>query len=210
MPTHPNFPFPLYLVISERDCLDKPWLWVAEQAILGGVDIIQLREKESPYAEFLAKAHALKQLCDQYRVPLVINDQVAIALEIGAWGVHVGQSDMSPSAVRKIGGDKLNIGWSLEDDAQLQSAEFDYVDQLGVSPIFATATKTDTITEWGIAGLRDLRRQTDKPLIAIGQMNFQTAGRAWHAGANSVAVVSAICQAVDPQEASKQLKEQLQ
>lgn len=209
MPTNPSFPYALYLVISEKDCAGRPWLWVAEQAILGGVEIIQLREKDVPYHEFLEKAVALKKLCDQYCIPLVINDQEAVALAVEAWGIHVGLSDTAPSAIKAKHGDKLKVGWSLEHLDQLQSPEMLHVDHLGVSPIFATATKTDTVTEWGIGGLRTLRLQTEKPLIAIGQMNLQTAARAWHAGADSIAIVSAICQANDPRKASEQIKEQL-
>lgn len=189
--------------------MGRPWLWVAEQAILGGVDIIQLREKDASYRDFLAKAVALKKLCDRHGIPLVINDQVAVAMGVEAWGVHVGQTDTHPSNIRQLCGSKLKIGWSLENIWQLHDPAIHLVDHLGVSPIFATPTKTDTVTEWGIEGLRDLRKKTEKSLIAIGQMNLQTAGRAWHAGAASIAVVSAICQASDPRRASEQIKEQL-
>ncbi|HBW79687.1 MAG TPA: thiamine phosphate synthase, partial [Sphingobacterium sp.] len=85
---------------------------------------------------------------------LVINDAVAIAAKIEAWGVHVGQNDLQPLPIREKYGDKLNIGWSIEDMQQLESPQMYAVDHLGVSPIFSTRTKMDTITEWGIAGLK--------------------------------------------------------
>ncbi|MDF2850242.1 MULTISPECIES: thiamine phosphate synthase [Sphingobacterium] len=209
MRINPLFPYPLYLVISERDCYPQHWLNVAEEAIIGGVDLIQLREKADDPATFLDKAMRLKKLTDRYGIPLVINDAVAIAAKIEAWGVHVGQNDLQPLPIREKYGDKLNIGWSIEDMQQLESPQMYAVDHLGVSPIFSTRTKMDTITEWGIAGLKQLRSRTEKPLIAIGRMNLQTAEETWNAGADSIAVVSAICQSQDPRAASAQLKELL-
>jgi len=206
MHINPLFPYPLYLVISERDCYPKNWLQVAEEAIIGGVDLIQLREKTDNPATFLAKAMRLKKITDHYGIPLVINDAAAIAQQIGAWGVHVGQNDLKPVAIREKYGDRLTIGWSIEAVQQLESQQLLVVDHLGVSPIFSTPTKRDTVTEWGITGLKDLRNRTEKPLIAIGSMNFHTAQQAWKAGADSIAVVSAICQSADPRQASAQLK----
>lgn len=206
MHINPLFPYPLYLVISERDCYPKNWLKVAEEAIIGGVDLIQLREKADDAATFLDKAVRLKKLTDHYGIPLVINDAVEIAAQIEAWGIHVGQNDLQPLAIREKYGDKLTIGWSIEAVQQLESQQMLFVDHLGVSPIFSTPTKRDTVTEWGITGLKQLRNSTEKPLIAIGSINFQTAQQAWNAGADSIAVVSAICQSADPRQASAQLK----
>ncbi|MGJ1408597.1 thiamine phosphate synthase [Sphingobacterium thalpophilum] len=202
----PQFPYPLYLVISEEDCYPQPWLQVAEEAIIGGVDIVQLREKKAVYSDFLEKAHKLIRLTDHYGIPLIINDAIDIAADVGAWGVHVGQKDLPPLAIREKFGNSIHIGWSMETLAQLESEQLNAADHLGVSPIFSTPTKTDTIDEWGISGLRQLRMRTEKPLIAIGNMNLATAGAAWDAGANAIAVVSAICRSQDPRESSAQLK----
>ncbi|MDM1292796.1 thiamine phosphate synthase [Sphingobacterium sp. N143] len=209
MPINPQFPYPLYLVISEQDCYPWPWLQVAEEAIIGGVDIIQLREKNETPERFLAKAKKLKQITDHYGIPLVINDAVDIAIEVEAWGVHVGQQDCQPIDIRKKYGHNMHIGWSLENIVQLESEQMAAADHLGVSPIYSTKTKPDTLTEWGINGLRQLRELTEKPLIAIGNMNIDTLTAAWQAGANSIAVVSAICQSKDPRQSSAQLKELL-
>ncbi|TDS11786.1 thiamine phosphate synthase [Sphingobacterium paludis] len=206
MPINSGFPYPLYLVISERDCAGRPLLWVAEEAIRGGVDIIQLREKEMSNDAFLKQARALKKLTDKFGIPLVINDAVDIAIAVEAWGVHVGQQDSAPLEIAEKFADRLHIGWSLEDIAQLESEQMAAVDHLGLSPIYATATKTDTITEWGIDGISEVRKMTDKPLIAIGRMHAGNAVAALAAGANSIAVVSSICQAPDPRAASQQLK----
>lgn len=206
---HPEFPSPLYLVISEGDCRHQSWLTVAEEAIIGGVDIIQLREKNDSYESFLAKAKALKTLTDRYGIPLVINDQVDIAVQVEAWGIHVGQTDTAPSQIKEAHGDRFRIGWSLEQLSQLSSSELQAVHHLGLSPIFATATKTNTITEWGLSGIADIRQRTEKPIIAIGSMNKTNAKAAIAAGANSVAVVSAICAQRDPRAAAAELKELL-
>ncbi|MFD1770593.1 thiamine phosphate synthase [Sphingobacterium suaedae] len=209
MPFNPAFPYPLYLVISEKDCAPRPWLWVAEQAIRGGVDIIQLREKDASTPTLLEKARRLKLLTDRYTIPLLINDRADIATQVSAWGVHVGQQDMQPLDIQRQYADQLHIGWSLENLRQLDSPQMQAVHHLGVSPIFATATKTNTITEWGYAGLSSIYHATDKPLIGIGNMNKKTAQAAYQAGACSVAVVSAICSAKDPQRTARFLKQQL-
>ncbi|MGV6945292.1 thiamine phosphate synthase [Sphingobacterium kyonggiense] len=206
MPIHPNFPFPLYLVISEEACTHMPWLQVAEEAIYGGVEIIQLREKDMSYRQFLEHARQLKALCDKHAVPLIINDQVEIAKEVAAWGIHVGRSDTSPLEIREKLGDSIQIGWSLEVLDQLEDAQIQAVNHLGVSPIYQTKTKTNTITEWGLDGLQQIRQLTDLPLIAIGNMNMDTAAATYKAGADSIAVVSAICSSPNPRAAAESLK----
>lgn len=206
MPIHPNFPFPLYLVISEEACIHQPWLQVAEEAIYGGVDIIQLREKDMSYDQFLDHAKQLKALCDKHAVPLIINDQVEIAKEVAAWGIHVGQSDTSPIEIREKLGDSIQIGWSLEVLDQLDDSQIQAVNHLGVSPIYQTKTKTNTITEWGLDGLQQIRQLTNLPLIAIGNMNMDTAAATYNAGADSIAVVSAICSSPNPRSAAESLK----
>ncbi len=206
MPIHPDFPYPLYLVISEKDCVNMDWLQVAEEAILGGVDIIQLREKNLSHAAYLKKAKALKRITDHYQVPLIINDAPDIAVEIQAWGVHVGLSDTQPLAIVEKYGDQLKIGWSLEYKNQLESPQMNSTHHLGLSPIFKTATKTNTVTTWGFEGIKEIKGLTNKPLIAIGGMNQSNAGQAFEAGADSVAVVSAICSSTDPRKAAEDLK----
>ncbi|WP_099370851.1 thiamine phosphate synthase [Sphingobacterium sp. 1.A.5] len=206
MPIHPDFPYPLYLVISESDCKHLPWLQVAEAAIQGGVDIIQLREKDISRKEYLQKAIDLKNITDRYAVPLIINDAADIAAEIGSWGIHVGLSDMQPLDIISTYGDRLKIGWSLEFAEQLKDKEMHAVHHLGVSPIFKTPTKTNTVTTWGIDGLEELSKTVSKPMIAIGGMNISNAGKAFESGANSIAVVSAICASTDPRKAAEELK----
>lgn len=206
MPETNNFPYPLYLVLSEGDCLHHPWLKVAEEAILGGVDIIQLREKNDNIQQFKQKAYALKEITDHYHIPLIINDAIEVADAVDAWGIHVGQQDIPPSQITAKYGSRFQIGWSMEHLDQLHSSELPYVHHLGVSPVFRTPTKTDTITEWGIQGVKQLTTLTDLPLIAIGSINRSNLKAVHTAGACSIAVVSAICHSQTPREAALTLK----
>ncbi|MBX2950141.1 MAG: thiamine phosphate synthase [Crocinitomicaceae bacterium] len=201
------FPYPLYLVLSEKDCTHLHWLEVAEQAIKGGVDIVQLREKNCSFDAYLRKAKQLKELTDAHNIPLIINDAVDVAMEVQSWGIHVGRSDMRPSEITQLPGHPVHIGWSLEVIEQLDSNELKFVHHLGVSPVFSTPTKTNTITEWGLNGIRQLKEQTSIPLIAIGGIHSHNAKAVLEAGADSLAVVSAICGSKAPFEAAYQLKQ---
>lgn len=201
------FPYPLYLVLSEKDCTHLHWLEVAEQAIKGGVDIVQLREKNCSFDAYLRKAKQLKELTDAHNIPLIINDAVDVAMEVQSWGIHVGRSDMQPSEITQLSGHPVHIGWSLEVIEQLDSNELKFVHHLGVSPVFSTPTKTNTITEWGLNGIRQLKEQTSIPLIAIGGIHSHNAKAVLEAGADSLAVVSAICGSKAPLEAAYQLKQ---
>ena len=210
MSKHSQFPYLLYLVISERDCKEKDLLAVAKQAILGGVDIIQLREKNSALAPFLKKAMQLKEITDKYNIPLLINDNFQIAKQVKAEGIHVGNSDMPPSLIRaKWKEEGKIIGYSIEHLEQLNNEQTLRSDYLGISPIFKTPTKTDTITEWGLQGISQIRALTQKPLVAIGNMNYKNAKAVINAGANCIAVVSEICSAKNPEKAAYQLKNEL-
>lgn len=204
---HNAFPYPLYLVLSEKDCTHWHWLEVAEQALKGGVDIVQLREKDCPFEEYVLRAKQLKQLTDAYAVPLVINDAVDVAIEVQSWGIHVGRTDMQPSEIAKLPDAPNYIGWSLEALEQLESDELKFVHHLGVSPVFSTPTKMNTITEWGLNGIQQLKVRTSKPLIAIGGIHTHNAKSVLEAGADSLAVVSAICGSQTPFEVVHQLKQ---
>lgn len=210
MSRHPQFPYLLYLVISERDCKEKNLIEVAEQAILGGVDIIQLREKNSSEISFLKKARRLKEITDKYKVPLIINDNLQIAIEINAAGIHVGNNDLPPLLIREQWKDeKKLIGYSIEHLEQLNNMQTSTADYLGISPIFKTPTKTDTVTEWGLDGISQIRALTQKPLVAIGNIHLNNAKKVLNSGANCIAVVSEICGADNPQKAACELKNEL-
>lgn len=207
MNVHSQFPYRLYLVISEEACKGKDMLKVAEQAILGGVDIIQLREKKSREHTFLEKANRLREITEKYKVPLIINDNPKIASKVNAAGIHVGNNDIRPTVLRQQRNfqEKL-IGHSIEYLAQLDNEQTEVSDYLGISPVFKTDTKPDTVTEWGLEGIATIRQLTQKPLVAIGNIHTKNAGAVIRAGANCIAVVSAICGADDPRKAAYELK----
>ncbi|MCE7056280.1 thiamine phosphate synthase [Algoriphagus sp. AGSA1] len=199
------FPYKLYLVVSEAAC-KKDFLHVIGQAIQGGVDIVQYREKGLNPEEYASKALQVKEITDKYNVPLIINDSVSVAKKINAFGIHVGNSDIAPTVIREIWKDCQCLGYSIEYMNQLESKETAAADYLGVSPVFSTPTKIDTITEWGIEGMKTIRKLTTKPLVAIGGLNQSNVSEVMNAGADSIAVVSAICAADDPREAAYSLK----
>lgn len=205
-----SFPYQLYLVISEQDCRGINYLHVAERAIIGGVDIIQLREKELTTHLYLAKARQLKEITDKYGIPLIINDNLEVAQELGAAGIHVGNHDISPSHIRKAWySPRPLVGYSIENLEQLKNEQIPLSDYLGISPVFNTETKKDTITEWGLEGIVNIRQRTDKPLVAIGNIHIQNARRVIQAGADCLAVVSAICGSENPEKAAFELKNEI-
>ena len=204
------FPYRLYLVLSGADCAGRELTAVAAAAIRGGVDLVQLREKTAGTAEFLEKALRLQEVLDQFRVPLIINDNLEVAMKAKAFGIHVGNNDLSPVAIRAAWKDCRSLGYSIEYAAQLDTEETRAADCLGISPVFRTATKSDTVTEWGLEGVAQLRRLTDKPLVAIGNMHAGNVSEVIKAGADCIAVVSAICQAADPERAAAQIRDQIE
>ncbi len=207
---HPLFPYRLYLVISEKDCKGADFLKVAEHSIIGGVDIIQLREKNCDPKEFLYRALKLQELTNKYDVPLIINDATDLAKDIGAAGVHVGNSDTAPSVLRDQNFFKQKIiGYSIEALSQLKTQNAALSDYLGISPVFKTNTKQDTVIEWGLDGLAKIRSLTGKPLVAIGNINVSNADAIIKAGADTLAVVSAICASKDPEKAAYEIKNQI-
>ncbi len=179
---------------------------IVEQAIAGGVTCVQLREKSMCTRDFIALAERILPLTRAARVPCLINDRVDVALATHADRVHLGQEDMPYSMARKLLGPDKIIGLSVENIDQVKEAQALDVDYLGVSPIYCTPTKKELQTQFGIEGLRDVRALSKHPLVAIGGLNLQTIPDVVRAGADGVAVVSAICSADNPHDAAAQLK----
>jgi thiamine-phosphate pyrophosphorylase len=197
----------LYLVTDQPSLKGRTLIDVVQAAVLGGVTCVQLREKHATSRDFYAQAVALMDLLTPLNIPLIINDRLDIALACGAPGVHLGQSDMPVQAARKLLPPEVFIGWSVETLDEVTRSATLPVDYLGVSPVFATPTKTDTATPWGLEGLQRIRAATDLPLVAIGGIHLGNAVELLRAGASSLAVVSAICSADDPRAASQQLRD---
>jgi thiamine-phosphate pyrophosphorylase len=195
----------LYLVTDRRLSAPRSVEDVVRAALRGGITAVQLREKECATRDFIDLARALKAILGPAGIPLVINDRVDVALAACADGVHIGQSDMQyPDARRLLGPDAI-IGLSVETPEQAARAASLDADYLGVGPIFPTPTKTGAAPAWGIEGLAALRRASRHVLVAIGGINRQNAGAVIEAGADGIAVVSAICAAPDPEQAAREL-----
>jgi thiamine-phosphate pyrophosphorylase len=196
----------LYLVTDRGLAGSRPLADVVDAAVRGGVTAVQLREKQCSTREFVELARSLKALLEPLGVPLIVNDRVDVALAAGADGVHVGQSDMDYRDVRRLLGPDAIVGLSVETKEQAEQAAALDVDYLGVSPVFSTPTKTDTAAEWGLSGLAALRRVSEHVLVAIGGIHPSNATQVIEAGADGIAVVSAICAAPDPEAAARALR----
>lgn len=195
----------LYLITDRRLAGNRPLREVVSQAVAGGVTVVQLREKDCSSREYLELALELNKILPP-GVPLIINDRLDVALAAGADGVHLGQSDLPVGVARKYLGTEGIIGLSVENPEQLEEAKNLPVDYLAISPVFSTPTKTDTGPAWGLEGLARAREMTALPLVAIGGINEHNAAEVIRAGADGLAVVSAICAAPDPKLAARRLR----
>jgi thiamine-phosphate pyrophosphorylase len=193
----------LYLVTDRRLAGDRPLEEVVAAAVRGGVSAVQLREKECPAREFVELARRLKAVLEPLGVPLIINDRVDVALAAGADGVHIGQSDMKVDDVRRLVGPDAIVGLSVDSAEQPAPLDLDY---LGVGPIFPTGTKADAGPALGLEGLARLRAASRHILVGIGGINATNAAAVLGAGADGIAVVSAICAAPDPEQAAAELR----
>ncbi len=199
----------LYLVTDRKLCGSRKLETVVEEAVLGGVGIVQLREKSASTGEFVELAVRLRQLLDIYSVPLIINDRIDVALASGAAGVHLGQSDMPYDAARRILGPGSIIGLSIENRAQLDRANsIEGLDYVAASPVFSTLTKTDIGEPWGLDGLREFCAFSAHPVVAIGGINLTNISEISRCGAVSAAVVSAIICSTSPKKAASELRQE--
>ncbi|MBQ1463182.1 MAG: thiamine phosphate synthase [Ruminococcus sp.] len=176
-----------------------------EDALKGGVTMVQLREKHLDHESFLEEAKAVQALCKRYNVPLLINDNVGIAINCGADGVHVGQDDMSPSMVRQLVGDKMIIGVTAKTVEQALAAQNDGADYLGCGALFATSTKSNA-KPMSQETFSEICSAVDIPVVAIGGINRQNILELEGLGASGAAMVSAIFAADDIQQECIALK----
>ncbi|PKN60034.1 MAG: thiamine phosphate synthase [Deltaproteobacteria bacterium HGW-Deltaproteobacteria-11] len=195
----------LYLVTDRALCGHRTVEEVVLMALRGGAACIQLREKDASTRDFVEEAQRIKAIMAPFRAFLIINDRIDVALAVGADGVHIGQRDMPYEIARKLLGPRAIIGLSVETLEDVERAGALDVDYLGVSPVFETPTKTDTKGRWGLEGLSRIRAATRRPLVAIGGLNASNAADVIRAGADAIAVVSAICAAPDPYQVAREL-----
>lgn len=189
---------------------DRSWLGGktlperVEESLRGGVTMLQLREKDLDEAAFLDEALAVKTLCERYRVPFCIDDNVELALRCGADGVHVGQSDMEAGEVRRRLGPNKILGVSAQTVEQALRAEAAGADYLGVGAVFPTTTKLDADAV-SLDTLRSICSAVKIPVVAIGGIQAENLLRLSGSGIAGVAVVSAIFAAPSPEDAARRL-----
>lgn len=201
-----KFDLSLYLVTDRDLSMGRSLEEIVEEAVKGGITMLQLREKNTSTADFYKIACSLKDLLKGHNIPLIINDRLDIAIASDADGLHIGQSDMPYSVVREILGKDKIIGLSVETIEQAREANELDVDYIGLSPVFSTNTKTDINTPLELEGIREIASFTKHKTVAIGGINTQNTGDIIKNGADGIAVVSAIISQESPKMAAAELK----
>ncbi len=200
----------LYLVTDRDIAGDRDIVELIEEAVRGGVTVVQLREKHASTREFLDLAIRVKTMLNKYGVPLIINDRVDIVLASGADGLHIGQSDMPYSTARELLGYQKIIGLSVETVEEAVAAEQLDVDYIAISPIFSTKTKQDIKEPFELVGARECREVSNHPIVAIGGINLDNCSDVISLGIDGVAVISAILGSSSPYCAARSFKEKLE
>ena len=201
----PAINYSIYLV-TDHNCLQgRDFLGCIENALQGGVTLVQLREKNVDGGIFLQRAIAVKNLCDKYNVPLLINDRIDVALACKAAGVHLGQDDIPPSAARAILGPDAIIGVSAHSCEEALAAEKDGADYLGVGAVFPTNSKDDA-SEVGLNMLKEIRQISKLPIVGIGGINAQNYAQVRAAGAQGAAIISGILAAENIEDEVRKIK----
>ncbi len=196
----------LLYAITDRTWLGEETLYSqVKQALEGGATIIQLREKNLDYDSFLKEAIDIKELCHEYGVKFIVNDNIKVAIECDADGVHVGQDDMDVTEVRKlIGKDKI-IGLSAQTVEQAKLAQEQGADYLGVGAVFITSTKKDA-KNVTFEELKEICDSVDIPVVAIGGISKDNAIELKGTGIDGISVISAIFAQKDIKKAAEELK----
>jgi thiamine-phosphate pyrophosphorylase len=202
---HPFDPT-LYLVTDPELVGGRSLLELVGAAVQGGVTLVQLRDKRAGARNLLEQARALQALLAPHGIPLIVNDRVDVAAAAGA-GCHVGQSDLPAAAARALLGEQAILGLSIDQPAQIRAVDQHLLDYVAHGPFAATGTKPDAGAPVGVAGLAALRPLTRLPLVAIGGLAAGNAGAAVAAGADGIAVVSAIIAAAEPAAAARRLRQ---
>lgn len=201
----PGFALDVYLITDRELCRARGVESVVAEAVAGGVTMVQLRDDVTPQTELVSLARRLGELLEPANMPLIVNNHIEIAVAAGAAGVHLGQADASPQLARARLGEGAIVGLSITAVDQVAAVPKGVVDYLGVGPIFATATKRDAAPPIGLRGLAEVRMRSSLPIVAIGGIDRRNVSQVIGAGADGVAVVSAICSAPAPRDAAREL-----
>ena len=201
----------LYFICGTTTCLGKDLYTVVEDALKGGITLFQFREKGEGALEGKEKvelAIKLQELCKKYNVPFIVNDDIELALEIDADGVHVGQDDLGVDEIRKLMPDKI-IGLSIGNEEELKQSKVEYVDYVGVGPVYVTQSKDDAGGAIGYEGLELMRRFLPQmPLVAIGGIQTQHIKDVMKTNVDGVSIISAISYSDNIEKTVREMIEQ--
>ncbi|WP_025661309.1 thiamine phosphate synthase [Rhizobium sp. IBUN] len=204
-----NIDLSLYLVLDPGLCAGFGMVETARAAVAGGATVVQLRDKHADTPLMIETGRALKAALSGTGALLIVNDDVEAAVAIGADGLHIGQEDLDAPTARARIGDDMILGLSVETEALAARVDPAIVDYAGIGPVFATSTKADHKEPTGFAGLARLVRVCPVPAVAIGGLKAVHVGDAFAAGADGLAVVSAICGTRDPEAAAREIAENI-
>lgn len=206
-------------MLNKNKCIlyaitDRTWLNgrtledVIEQSLIGGVDIVQLREKNLDFNAFLDSAIKIKKLTEKYQVPLIINDNLDVCIQSNADGIHIGQGDISLVEARKILGKDKIIGVTAKTIEQAQQAQLNGADYIGVGAMFGSNTKKDAIP-LTFEQLANIRKSVTIPIVAIGGITADNIQLFQNTGVDGIAVVSAIYKQGDIKSATENLLDEI-
>ena len=201
----------LYFICGTTTCLGRDLYTVVEDALKGGITLFQFREKGKGALEGKEKlelAIKLKNLCKKYNVPFIVNDDIELALEIDADGVHVGQDDLGVDEIRKLMPNKI-IGLSIGNEEELKQSKVEYVDYVGVGPVYVTQSKDDAGGAIGYEGLELMRKLLPQmPLVAIGGIQTQHIKDVMKTNVDGVSIISAISYSDNIEKTVREMNEQ--
>lgn len=201
----------VYLVLDPDLCGGaQGMIDTTRAAVQNGATCVQLRAPLWKKRALVECGRTLKAVLADFHVPLIINDHADVCLAVDADGLHIGQDDLSPSDARAIIGNEKVLGLSVSNEQELSAVDGRLVDHLGIGPIFSTSTKPDASDALGIDGFAILASRKPCPVVAIGSVKVPIVGDLIRAGADGVAVVSAICGQKDPRAATKELVDAVQ
>lgn len=195
----------LYLVTDDELLKGRNFFDVIEDAVKGGVTMVQLREKNSDSRAFYEKALKCKEITEKYQIPLIINDRIDIALAVNADGIHVGQRDIPVEVVKKIAGNTMIVGATANTVELAKEAQKQGADYVGAGAVFPTSTKLDA-KDLSLETLKKITKEVSIPVVAIGGISYENAENLKNTKIAGIAVSSAIIGKENVQEASEKLK----
>lgn len=199
--------FDLYVITDETIAGGRSHAEIARLAVLGGAGIIQLRDKHLSCAGLTAVGREIAGITRKAGAVFIVNDRLDVAMACGADGVHIGQDDMSVRTARQLAPPGFIIGVSVRSMEEAGEAERDGADYLALSPVFFTTSKDDAGPGHGLERLREIRRAVSIPVIAIGGINRQNVRDVIEAGADGIAVISAVVASPEIITAARDLRE---